>query len=1137
MKNLQAVWKVWILVFLLMALAVDMVAARAPEKESKVVRVGWYESTFCYRDRFGRRRGIDYEFQQKISAYTGWTFEYVEDSWANLLQKLMAGEIDLLSDVSYTEARTASMLFPDLPMGAESYYIYIDADNKEITSENLASLNGKRIGVNQNSVQEKMLRDWAQSHHIALEVVPLTTKEAESMSLLTKGEIDGYATINTFGAREKIIPVRKIGSSSYFYAVNRNRPDLLDDLNAALSAIHEDDPNFSQRLSDETLSLTKTNAFLTPSQEDWLRKHGPVRVGYRDNYLPFCAKGSKTGDLTGALREYLVHAAASLKNADLRFETVPYPTTEAALEALRSGAVDCVFPVNLNTYDSDEMGFRLTNPAMKTDMQVIMRVSDRHHHLLRKDAITFAVNQGNLNIEAFIKEYYPTSQMVYFPNADESFLEAIASGKADCALVSNYRLRDLDPAMHRHGLFPVPAGEAMSLSFAVNKKDREMYYLLNKVIALTKHKDMDSVLASYSYSSQATSFMQYLRNHWVGVIIVITVVFLVILFLLLQKLKAERKANEQQRLLEEAAKVAELKQSIESLLDNMPGLSFSKDAKTGVYLACNQAYADFAQKPSPESVIGLTDADLFDPATASHFVENDRIALSAVEPQVFFEDVRDAAGNERQFQTTKLKFIDAAGRLCLLGITQDMTDKVRIERENAATRDAYEKLQSTSVIFSYIAKTLARGYSDFYYVNLDTERFIEYRTDEESGEIVETRRRDNFFAELEADTRRYVYPDDRDAVLHALERETLLATLDRDQIFMMSYRLLSDRGPIYVNMRVSRMDDDDRFIIIGVTDVDEQVKQRKAEEQAQEERLAYSRINALAGDYICIYIINPETGRYKEYSATSQFESFAVPKEGVDFFGSARENSKTAVWPEDLDRVLSLLTKEHILAEIERNGLFAMTYRLLMGGKPVYVRFKAAMVEEAEGRRLIVGLNDVDAQVRHEEEYAKRLAHAQKEANLDALTGVKNRHAYLAAEEELDRRIKEQGALDFAIVIFDVNDLKKVNDTQGHHAGDLHIKGACKVICDIFKHSPVFRVGGDEFAVIAQKGDYLIIEELVGKVGDHNREAMQSGGIVIACGMAKHENDDCVAPVFERADHAMYENKSDLKAAQSDRTA
>ena len=225
MDNLRkGLKRIWLLVLLLALCAASPLAADAQEEAPKVVRVGWYESNYCYRDRFGRRRGIDYEYQHKIATYTGWTYEYVEDSWANLLQKLMAGEIDLLGDVSYTEARTATLLYPDLPVGTESYYIYIDADNKKLSSENPASFNGTRIGVNKGAVQEEFLRRWAQRNNISIEIIPLSTEETDSAAMLNRGEIDGYATVSAFRTKAKVVPACRIGASDYFYAVNKNRP-------------------------------------------------------------------------------------------------------------------------------------------------------------------------------------------------------------------------------------------------------------------------------------------------------------------------------------------------------------------------------------------------------------------------------------------------------------------------------------------------------------------------------------------------------------------------------------------------------------------------------------------------------------------------------------------------------------------------------------------------------------------------------------------------------------------------------------------------------------------------------------------------------------------------------------------------
>ena len=163
------------------------------------------------------------------------------------------------------------------------------------------------------------------------------------------------------------------------------------------------------------------------------------------------------------------------------------------------------------------------------------------------------------------------------------------------------------------------------------------------------------------------------------------------------------------------------------------------------------------------------------------------------------------------------------------------------------------------------------------------------------------------------------------------------------------------------------------------------------------------------------------------------------------------------------------------------------------------------------------------------EEYAANYRKAQGRVNVDALTGVKTKYVYLEAEERLNDQIKEGINPQFAIVILDINDLKKINDTLGHKAGDKFIQDACRYVAQTFKHSPVFRVGGDEFAVISQGEDYDNIDELIEGVNEHNIEAVRGNGIVVACGMAKNENDDCVSDVYERADMKMYANKSMLK--------
>ena len=1104
------------------------VTARADEPEHKVVRVGWFDSSFCYYDDYGRRCGIDYEYQQKISAYTGWTYEYVEDSWPNLFQMLKEGKIDLLSDVSYKPEREEFMSFTDLPMGTESYYIYIDSKNRDIAADDPSTLNGKRVGVNKDSIQEMYLREWAEKYKVNLEIVSLTAEETVSMQMVSEGELDGYASVYMYESEQMLIPSARIGGSDYYYAVNKKRPDLLAELNMALAEIHDEDPYFNQMITEQRTYDVRTSTTLTPEIEDWIKEHGTIRIGYRDDYLPFCDMDDETGELTGALKDYLIHSQNVLDKPYIQFETIPYNSTEEALIAMDAGEIDCYFPVNLNSYDADQKNIRLTDPAMKTEMNAIMRVSEQER-LSKDSTITLAVNEGMMNIESFIMEHYPKTKRVEYPGLPACY-KAVADGKTDAVLVSNYRIPSAEETLKKYNLFSVPTGENMSFSFAVRKWDTELYFLMNKSTILTKSEDMDSALASYMQADQKVTFMQFLKDNWMIVMLLLIAVFSIIIFLLVQKIKADRTANVQRVLLKEAEEIANLKQTVTSLLDNMPGMNYTKDAKTGKYLACNQAFADYAHKKKPEDVVGLTASELFDEETAKRYAEDDNMALSMDGPYVFYDDLSDASGRKKQIKTTKLKYTDDSGRECILGIFQDVTDFVHITRGSVGSKESYEKALSTGIIYAHIAQTLAHGYENLFYVDLNSEEFISYLTDDENGTLIENRRGFHFFEECMDIIEEHVLPEDQEAVKAAMDRKTLEKHLDQNNNFMMTIRLKGKEEPSYVSMKITRMQDDNRFIIIALMDVSEQMNEHNAAAKMREEQIAYNRISALAGDFFCIYVVNPETCQYREISATSNFESFDRFREGENFFSDSRIKAEKLIYPEDQGLFISMVTREKVLDEVDKNGLFTLSYRIMLDGEPRYVQLKAVMLEEDEGKRLIIGYNDIDAAVRQEEEYGKRLAQARIEANIDALTGVKNRNAYRVYEERLNAQINIGRAPEFAIIILDVNDLKKVNDNEGHKAGDQYLRDACRIVCMTFKRSPVFRVGGDEFAVLSQGDDYAHIDELVEQVNCHNDEALENGGIVIALGMSRYEADEKVSAVYERADKKMYENKSILKA-------
>lgn len=176
------------------------------------------------------------------------------------------------------------------------------------------------------------------------------------------------------------------------------------------------------------------------------------------------------------------------------------------------------------------------------------------------------------------------------------------------------------------------------------------------------------------------------------------------------------------------------------------------------------------------------------------------------------------------------------------------------------------------------------------------------------------------------------------------------------------------------------------------------------------------------------------------------------------------------------------------------------------------------------------------------ESFQQTVEHLQKYINYinglayrDSLTGVKNKTAYLEAESRFEEQMR-LGRPEFAVVVLDINGLKTVNDTYGHDFGDMLIINACRIICKVFQHSPVFRIGGDEFAVILEKADYEhypeLLQRLEEEIDSYNTGARPDTRISIARGIAVYNSmtDLVFANVFKRADDAMYQNKATMKA-------
>ena len=329
-----------------------------------------------------------------------------------------------------------------------------------------------------------------------------------------------------------------------------------------------------------------------------------------------------------------------------------------------------------------------------------------------------------------------------------------------------------------------------------------------------------------------------------------------------QALKKGQKAEEEnRRLMEEmqsAAQLAELMGSVSSLLTNMPAMSFSKDAITRVYLACNQAFAEYAGKSSPDEVVGLTDHEIFDKETADHFVEDDTKALEMDGAYVFFEDVPDATGKIfRNLQTTKLKFADSSGRLCLLGMCVDVTEMTRIKTAEAESRAKQEELEKRVALQEELLRkekqqkeldsmitAMASDYRSVYHVDIDTDDAVCYRADPNDPDQMKEGEHFSYREKIVEYGHLYVDEEYREGFLRFVEPDNVRAALAMQHIITYRYLARRNDAEYYEMIRMAgvrhpgdRPDHIVHAIGMGFTNIDKEMRESMAKNHALSEAL------------------------------------------------------------------------------------------------------------------------------------------------------------------------------------------------------------------------------------------------------------------------------------------------------------
>ena len=295
----------------------------------------------------------------------------------------------------------------------------------------------------------------------------------------------------------------------------------------------------------------------------------------------------------------------------------------------------------------------------------------------------------------------------------------------------------------------------------------------------------------------------------------------------------------------------------------------------------------------------------------------------------------------------------------------------------------------------------------------------------------------------------------------------------------------------------------------------------------------YSQVAlSLINHYDCVFYVNIDTGHYSNLVPMNLFKNAGIPFVGNDFFSDLREGMKKIVHPVDLENVETSIDKDRMLERLSKSDTHTEIFRYLIDGKIVHMRHSEFMCPDQE--HVICCLENIEEDFQKKEFQKKTLESAERMARFDELTGVRNNNAFREYSEFLDEKLRANPVDNqFCVILCDLNDLKQINDTRGHSFGDEAIQRTSRMICDIFEHSPVFRIGGDEFVVVLQGHDFVNRESLLSalKEESYNNKIHRSGPVV-ACGMSVYdsETDSDFSCVLKRADKDMYNNKKEVKA-------
>lgn len=528
---------------------------RVKASENMPVRVGYYENeVFQEGAQDGKvKTGYAYEYYQKLLEYTGWKYEYVYGEFGDLYQQLLDGDIDLLAGLAKKPDREKVIGYPDVPMGNETYNLVKHDVDEDITVDP-SSLNGKTIGVLDSAMKED-LYDFLSEHHVTAKVEDFRDYKP-LFEAFDRHDVDVLAAEGdgAYG-RPNAELLYSFGSSNYYLCVTGSKPDLLGQLNAAQTELSVDEPNYINFLRSKYYPGSISSRAFSASEKEWLAGHDELRVGYLNNYLPYCDTDS-LGNVTGVVKDIIPRITKELAIDGLAVSYRSFDSYDDMIAALNVEEIDLAFPVGGGLYYSEESGLLQSGAVASAATELVYKGEYNE-----KTTESFAVNENNRMQYYFVKTYYPDAKVEFFDSVEEC-LGAVEKGRIGCTTLNGLRANDILRNSQYSGLSQIQTTYDDDRCFGVRIGDEGLLKLINRGINVVGPDNIQNLAYRYTDQLYQSSLIDMIRENAVffgGLIFIVAALIIAMLI-------RDRRRSKRELVDKEAAR-KELEKTNEELLE------------------------------------------------------------------------------------------------------------------------------------------------------------------------------------------------------------------------------------------------------------------------------------------------------------------------------------------------------------------------------------------------------------------------------------------------------------------------------------------------------------------------------------------------------------------------------------------